>query len=351
MDRVLVLLGGVSAEHAISCLSGAAVLGAIDADRHEVVAIGIARDGRWMLGAATRPGADGLPEVDPGATACRLVAGPDGPLLVDGAGAPVSGRLDVAFPVLHGIGGEDGTIQAELGAVGLAHVGAGAIASGTGMDKAAMKDAFAAAGLPQVPHVVVRGDRRDDAAVRAAIAELALPWFVKPARQGSSIGITRVERSDGRDAALDAALEVAFAHDDVALVEAGVVGARELEVGVLERDGVVELTRPGEIVPSHEFYDFAAKYVDASELVVPADVGPEVVVECQRLARAAFAAIGARGMARVDLFLDGDGRLVVNEINTIPGFTERSMFPRLWAAEGVAFPELVERLLGAARHR
>lgn len=345
MDRVLVLLGGVSAEHSISCLSGDAVLAAIDRTRHDVVAVGITRDGRWVLGGAVRPGPDGLPEVDADAPGCRLVGDPSGAHLVDAASVAVSGPLDVAFPVLHGVGGEDGSIQAELAAVGIACVGAGAAASRIGMDKAAMKEAFAAVGLPQTAHVVVRGVDRDAPDVRAAIGALPLPWFVKPARQGSSIGITRVGHADGLGAALDAAL----VHDDVALVEAGVVGARELEVGVLERGGEVEVTRPGEIVPSHDFYDFEAKYLDDSELVVPALVDADVVTAAQRLAREAFAAIGARGMARVDLFLDTDGRLVVNEINTIPGFTERSMFPRLWAAEGVAFPTLVERLLDAAR--
>jgi D-alanine-D-alanine ligase len=343
--RVLVLLGGISAEHPISCLSGRAVIGAIDPTRHDVVAVGITRAGRWTLGAGTRDGADGLPEVDPDAPGCRLEAGPDGPRLVADDGTAVGAALDVAFPVLHGVGGEDGTVQRELAAAGLAVVGAGPEASAIGVDKAAMKAAFERAGLPRTPHVVVERADRDDPAARAAIAALVLPWFVKPARQGSSIGITRVTDAG----ALAGALDEAFAHDDVALVEAAVPGARELEVGVLERDGVVEVTRPGEIVPSHAFYDFEAKYLDDSELVVPADVDAGVVAEAARLARAAFAAIGASGMARVDLFLGTDGRLVVNEINTIPGFTERSMFPRLWAAEGVGFTELVERLLAAAR--
>jgi D-alanine-D-alanine ligase len=249
--------------------------------------------------------------------------------------------------VLHGVGGEDGTIQAQLAAAGVRCVGADATASHTGMHKAAMKEAFARAGLPQTEHVVVTAAEWDEDAevVRARIASLSLPWFTKPARQGSSIGITRVTDPD----TLGAALAVAFAHDDTVVVETGIVSVRELEVGVLEGQDGVRVSAPGEIVPSHEFYDFEAKYLDESELVVPAVVDAEVLAACRSLGRAAFDAIGCRGMARVDLFLTDDGRLLVNEINTIPGFTDRSMFPRLWQAEGVDYPTLIDLLLDGAR--
>jgi D-alanine-D-alanine ligase len=359
VDRVLVLFGGRSSEHEISCLSARSVLAAIDRSAHEVLAVGIARDGRWTVGERTVASADrdGLPAVDPDLPAGALVPVEGGAELVtfaaDGSVATRSGRIDVAFPVLHGIGGEDGSIQGLLETFGVPHVGADVAASSVGMHKGAMKAAFAREAIPQTPHLVVPASRwrTEPAAVRAEVRALEGPWFVKPARQGSSIGIGRVEvgPQDEVDAALDAAMAEALAHDDVVVIESAVESARELEVGVLERDGVVEVTAPGEIVSARVFYDFAAKYLADSQLIVPADVDTATVEAATGLARRAFAAIGCRGMARVDLFLAPDGRLLINEINTIPGFTQRSMFPRLWEAAGIDYPALVDRLLAAAR--
>jgi D-alanine-D-alanine ligase len=353
VKRVLLLFGGRSSEHEVSCLSARSVLAAVDRDRYEVFPVGITREGRWTLtdgDIVTRPGRP-MPEVDDAGPTVALVGSRRGPLLVeldeaDGSSRVVS-EIDVAFPVLHGPYGEDGTVQGLLTTVGVPFVGADVTASSIGIDKAAMKAAFAAIGLPQGDYATVHRGRWAEAPDTVADdleADLAYPWFVKPARQGSSIGISKVSsRSD-----LAAALDEAYRYDLVAVVEQGFDAPRELEVGVLgDRD--LEVTAPGEIRPSHEFYDFEAKYLDDSELVIPADVAPDVAARIDDLARQAYRAIGCRGMARVDFFLTGDGqRLVVNEINTIPGFTPNSMFPRLWDAEGLAYPALVDRLLELA---
>jgi D-alanine-D-alanine ligase len=350
--RVLVLYGGRSAEHPVSCLSARSVLGALAGTRHEVVPVGITRDGRWTLtDGSIPPVTDGLlPEVDGTGPAAALVTGDTGPQLVvfarDGA---VAQRvpLDVAFPVLHGPGGEDGSVQGMLATVGLPYVGADVAASALGVDKAAMKGRFRLNGLPQVAHLALdhaRWERESDL-VREELARIPLPWFVKPARQGSSIGITRVD--DAAD--LDAAIAEAARHDHRLIIEEGLTDLRELEVGILEEDGRIEVSCVGEIVPVNRFYDFDAKYVTPSRLEVPADVDPATAAAIEEVARRAFTAIGGRGMARIDLFLAADGRLLLNEINTIPGFTEASMFPRVWAASGVDFTALVERLLAAAR--
>ena len=349
--RVLVLYGGRSAEHEVSCLSARSVLAALDAERYEAVPVGITRDGRWTATDGRIEAAPGaaLPEVDGSGPTVALVGARRGPRLVevgdDGTGRD-RGPIDVCFPVLHGPYGEDGTVQGLLATVGLPFVGADVTASSVGIDKRAMKDTFAAQGLPQVPFVAVHraryGEERD--AVLAEVADaLTFPVFTKPARQGSSIGITKVAGADGLAAGIDEALR----YDRVVIVEEGVDGPRELEVGVLGND-TIEVTPPGEIRPSHEFYDFEAKYLDDSELVVPADVPVDVASRIDEIARQAYRAIGCRGMARVDFFLAGDGTLVLNEINTIPGFTPNSMFPRLWDAQGVGYPALVERLLTLA---
>jgi D-alanine-D-alanine ligase len=265
------------------------------------------------------------------------------------ADGTVSGRMDVdvAFPVLHGPGGEDGSVQGMLATVGLPYVGADVAASALGVDKAAMKGRFRLNGLPQVAHLAFEHERweREADLVREELARIPLPWFVKPARQGSSIGITRVDDLAG----LDAAIAEAARHDDRIVIEEGLISLRELEVGILEQDGRVEVSCVGEIVPVNRFYDFDAKYVTPSRLEVPADIDPATAEAIEEVARRAFTAIGGRGMARIDLFLAADGRLLLNEINTIPGFTEASMFPRVWAASGVDFTALVERLLVAAR--
>jgi D-alanine-D-alanine ligase len=350
--RVLVCYGGRSAEHGVSCLSARSVIGALADAGHEVLPVGIARDGRWTLTDGTvAPVVDGrLPEVDGAGPAVALATTADGPvLLVLDAGGAVTARhrFDVAFPVLHGPGGEDGSVQGLFATLGLPYVGADVQASTLAIDKGAMKDRFARDGLPQVAYAAFPVARwtTERAAVLDEVRRVPAPWFVKPARQGSSIGITRVEDEAG----LEAAVAAAAVHDDRIVVEEAVADPRELEVGVLERDGDVAVSCVGEIVPAHAFYDFDAKYLVASRLEVPADVDPATATAIEALARRAFAAIGGRGMARVDCFLAPDGRLLVNEINTIPGFTEASMFPLVWAASGVAFPALVARLVDAAR--
>jgi D-alanine-D-alanine ligase len=355
VKRVLLLFGGRSSEHEVSCLSARSVLAAIDRDRYQVLPVGITRDGRWTLtdGNIVTPPGRPMPEVDDAGPTVALVGSRRGPLLIEldetGGTSSVVSEVDVAFPVLHGPFGEDGTVQGLLATVGVPFVGADVTASSIGVDKAAMKAAFAAIDLPQGDYATVHRARWASDPDRVADeleAQLAYPWFVKPARQGSSIGISKVTAREH----VAAALEEAFGYDAVAVVERGFDAPRELEVGVL---GVGELhvTAPGEIRPSHEFYDFEAKYLDDSELVIPADVDAEVAATIDRMARDAYRAIGCRGMARVDFFLvDGDAgpRLVINEINTIPGFTPNSMFPRLWDAEGLTYPALVDRLLELA---
>jgi D-alanine-D-alanine ligase len=352
VKRVLLLYGGRSSEHEVSCLSARSVLEVIDRDRYEVLPVGITRDGRWTLtdGRIETPAGRPLPEVADEGDTVALVGGRKGPQLVrvdeSRGGAELVGPIDVAFPVLHGPWGEDGTVQGLLATVGVPYVGAGVTASSIGIDKGAMKAAFAARGLPQGPYRTVHRRRWEagrDAIVADLEERLAYPWFVKPARQGSSIGIGKVHDPSE----LDDAVAEAYRYDDVAVIEQGVDAPRELEVGVLG-DEELEVTAPGEIRPSHEFYDFEAKYLDESELVVPADVPAEVVARIDELAREAYRAIGCRGMARIDFFLDAAGELLVNEINTIPGFTPNSMFPRLWAAEGLDYPALVDRLLDLA---
>ncbi|HEX2029015.1 MAG TPA: D-alanine--D-alanine ligase family protein [Nitriliruptorales bacterium] len=350
--RALILYGGRSSEHGVSCLSARSVLAAIDRDRYEVVPVGITRGGRWVLtdgDIQTRPGR-ALPEVDDDGSTVALVLGRKGPALVrfdvdDDRYEAVSG-IDVAFPVLHGPYGEDGTVQGLLATFTVPYVGADVTASSVGIDKRAMKNAFKARGLPQVPYLPVRRERweRERGALLDEIeGALSYPIFTKPARQGSSIGITKVK---GRHQ-LEAGLQEAFEYDRVAIVEEGVEDLREIEVGALGNSEVA-VTAPGEIVPSHEFYDFEAKYLDASELILPADLPDDLTVAFQETARQAYHAIGCRGMARIDFFLRGERDLFVNEINTIPGFTPSSMFPRLWQAEGLEYSALVSRLLELA---
>jgi D-alanine-D-alanine ligase len=355
VKRVLLLYGGRSSEHAISCLSARSVLAVVDRERYEVLPVGITRDGRWTLTDGCIEAADGeLPIVPDDGPTVALVGTRRGPQLVqvdDGnhdrvVDATSLGRVDVAFPLLHGPWGEDGTVQGLLATVGVPYVGADVTASSIGIDKAAMKASFAAHGLPQLRYLVVHRSNWDaapDAVMTTLTDTLPAPWFVKPARQGSSIGITKVREPAG----LPGAMRTAYGHDVVAVIEEGLDGARELEVGVLGHE-VLEVTQVGEIVPSHDFYDFEAKYLDASELLIPADVTAGVASRIDELARAAYRAISCRGLARVDFFARLDGTIVVNEINTIPGFTPASMFPMLWASEGLDYPALVDRLLADA---
>jgi len=360
--RVAVVFGGRSSEHAISCVTAGSVLKALDRERYDVIPIGIAPDGRWVLEADDPDrhaikGPDQLPAVDADRAPVTLTrTGTGAGIVVSDPTTPPRelGDVDVVFPLLHGPWGEDGTIQGMLEMAGVRYVGAGVLASAVGMDKAYLKLVLAAAGLPVLPSTTVTAREwdTDPAAVRARVAELGYPAFVKPARGGSSIGIGKAHTADE----LDAAIEGALRHDPKVLVEVSAEGAREVECGVLESlDGGVETTVPAEIriTGDHEFYDFEAKYLpeEATELDVPADVPEETAAEVRALAERAFRAVGCEGLARVDFFLMPDGSLIVNELNTMPGFTPLSMFPRMWAATGLDYPALVDRLVTLAMRR
>ncbi|MDV3127179.1 D-alanine--D-alanine ligase [Mycobacterium sp. 21AC1] len=357
--RVAVVYGGRSSEHAISCVSAGSILRNLDPERFEVVAVGITPDGSWML-TDGRPETlaitDGqLPEVTEASgeeLALSADPGRSGQLLSLGSGpAEVLAAVDVVFPVLHGPYGEDGTIQGLLELAGVPYVGSGVLSSAAGMDKEFTKKLLAAEGLPIGDQVVLRPK---DATVTLDDRErLGLPVFVKPARGGSSIGVSRVTAWDE----LAAAIELARRHDPKVIVEAAVPG-RELECGVLEMpNGTIEASTVGEIrvagVRGREdgFYDFATKYlVDAAELDVPAKIDDDIANEVRRLAVAAFTAIDGQGLARVDFFLTDDGP-VINEINTMPGFTTISMFPRMWAASGIDYATLLATMVDTALAR
>jgi D-alanine-D-alanine ligase len=349
--RLLLVFGGRSAEHEVSVASAASVRAALDPDRYEVVSVGIDKTGRWHLLpgppelGAGRSGE--LPEVGTSAGAEVALAREPGAGELVGEGGERR-PIDVVFPILHGPFGEDGTIQGLLELTGIPYVGAGVLASAVGMDKAIQKVLFRAAGLPVVDHeVVYRREWADDPEAVAARADsLGTPLFVKPAALGSSVGITKVKSLSD----LEPALEEAFAHGPKALIEAAADGAREIEVAVLGNDDPVASV-PGEVLPSAEFYDYRAKYLDEStRLEVPATLPPEVVEEVQRMAVTAFRAIDGSGMARVDFFYR-EPELLVNEINTIPGFTQVSMYPRMWEASGLSYSELVDRLVQLAIER
>ncbi|HET9671544.1 MAG TPA: D-alanine--D-alanine ligase family protein [Actinomycetota bacterium] len=351
--RVAVLFGGRSAEHEVSCLSARSVIDALDLDEVEVIPIGISREGRWhrLPGPPALPSETGrMPEVIPGAgTAVELAGEAASSELVsaDGSREPV----DVVFPVLHGPAGEDGAVQGLLELAGVPYVGSGVLGSALGLHKDVQKRLLRDAGIPIGPYEPVheREWLDDPAPAEAAARALGYPVFVKPATLGSSVGVTRVDEEAG----LAPALREAFRYAREALVERAAQGARELECSVLGNDEPVASV-PGEIVTEgHAFYDYEAKYLDehGARLLIPADVPPEVRTEVQRLAIASFRAIRCAGMARVDFFLLDDGQLWVNEVNTIPGFTSISMYPKLWEASGLPYPELVRRLLDLAIER
>ena len=358
--RVAIVFGGRSPEHAVSCSTAASVLAAIDRDKYDVVPVGIARDGRWVLVAddpePLRLAPGHVPEVSGTSNVLVPLGSTQRSLTVLDPGQPPRelGEVDVVFPLLHGPFGEDGTIQGLLELADVRYVGSGVTSSAVMMDKAFMKLVFASAGLPIADHVVVtdRQWRRERPAVEEAVATLGWPVFVKPARSGSSIGISRVASPDE----LAAAVEAARAHDPKVVVEAGVTG-REIECAVLAgRDGdPPRPSRLGEAVvgaESHAFYDFEAKYLaDDVALVCPADVPAEVAAEMTALAVRAFEAAGCEGLARVDFFYADDGRVILNEINTMPGFTPSSMYPYAWQHSGLSYPELIDELLQLALER
>ena len=360
--RVAVVFGGTSSEHGVSCLTAAGVLSALDRERFDVVGIGITRTGRWILvdpDTISRLGVtDGkLPELSENAAEALLMRVTTGSELAVREQSVLSqlGPVDVALALLHGPFGEDGTIQGLFEMMGTRYVGAGVLASAVGMDKHFMKLVLAASGLPVGPFVpIIPAEwQRDKAACLEAAATLHYPLFVKPARGGSSLGISRVDDP----ARLEQAIEVAQAYDPKIIIEQGFVGARELECGVLgDLDGGLPMASVVAEIRVHSesgFYDFEAKYLpeEQVDLDVPAEIRPELADQVRQLAIKTFQAIGCEGLARVDVFVTSDGQVVVNEINTMPGFTQHSMFPRMWAASGVQYPELVERLITLALGR
>ncbi len=357
--RLVVLFGGRSAEHDVSCVSARHVLAAVDPARYDVEPIGITRDGAWVLAegavAALEAGADAMPD--------HLTA--DGPA-VDALPALASSGSEttVVLPVLHGPMGEDGTMQGLLELAGVPYVGAGVLASALCMDKVAFKDHLASHGLPQCAYRWITVDdgvvRRPDGGkvdlgieIQAAIGELGLPMFIKPANMGSSVGVSRATDEDE----VRAAIELAATYDREVILEEEVVG-REIEIAVLGNEDP-EASVAGEIVPGADFYDYEDKYEDGADLLIPAPLSDDELAEMQRLAIGAYRACKVEGLSRVDFFYEDGSRdpsrtrgWLVNEINTMPGFTPISMYPKMWQASGLDYPALIDRLveLAIARH-
>ena len=354
--RVVLLFGGRSSEHSISCATASGVLGAIDRSKYEIIPVGITKQGVFVPAIddaahwALRKGELATVEFEgsiiefslDGSRSLTLVA-------ADGSRTPL-GQVDLVFPLLHGPFGEDGTMQGYLELVGVPYVGNGVLASAAGMDKEFSKALFQAAEVPVTPHVVIREERWSsdpESALEAVRGLGGLPLFVKPARAGSSVGVSKVKTWD----AFGDAVALAFEHDDKLVVEHGLVG-REVECAVLSSfDGKApRVSVAGEIVvKGREFYDFDAKYQDEDsvDLIVPAVMSAEQLAEMQTIARRAFQALGCEGLGRVDFFLTEQG-FFVNEINTMPGFTPLSMFPSLWQASGIAYPALIDELIALA---
>jgi D-alanine-D-alanine ligase len=358
--RVLLLFGGRSAEHDVSCVTAVAVARALDPERYEVVPIGITTEGEWLLAgearAALEKGVTALPAAF--AVEGEVVRPPSGPAhreivprgSVGEPSEPTGLAPDVVLPLLHGPYGEDGTVQGLLELAGLPYVGSGVLGSAVSLDKVMMKRAFAAAGLPQARYLELRdGGDRDSFATRV-LAELGLPVFVKPANMGSSVGVTKAH--DGAE--LHAGIALALDYDEWCVAEEAVVG-REIEVAVLG-DDPPQASAPGEIIPGDEFYSYADKYESGeAQLLVPAPLSDALAAEVRGLAIRAFEACRCEAMARVDFFFEDrpDGRgFLLNELNTIPGFTPISMYPKLWEESGISYSELLDRLidLALARH-
>jgi D-alanine-D-alanine ligase len=344
--RIGVIFGGRSGEHEVSLASAASVIRALDPEKYEPVPIGITKDGRWLVGTSA---VKMLPEVLKSGDRVILPADPSAAALVPvgvGSGQP-SVPVDVMFPVLHGTFGEDGTVQGLLELAGLPYVGAGVLASSVGMDKDVQKRLFEQTGIPIVPYIAVRRSdwERDRVKVLREIKKkFRFPLFVKPATLGSSVGMTRVKAAHEISAAMDHAAEFALK----IMVERGVNG-REIEISVLGNDDV-RASIPGEIVPHREFYDYTAKYLEGgTELVIPAALSKKQVATFQDYAVRAFRAIDGTGMARCDFFLERrTGKIFINELNTIPGFTSISMYPKMWEASGLPYPQLIDRLIELA---
>mgnify|MGYP001072429504 CR=1 FL=1 len=349
--RVAVLCGGRSAEHEVSLRSAGNVIRAMNPKKYQVLVIGIDRQGCWRLYDAERfvACADDPGRIRLRQNGRRLALAPGSGRFIDLGKGRALAAVDVVFPVLHGPFGEDGTVQGLLELAGLPYVGAGVLGSAAGMDKEVMKRLLSEAGVPVTEFAVLYRHRADPAHLRSSVARLGLPLFVKPANLGSSVGVSKVRTRPE----LSDALRLAFAYDDKVLLESFVPG-REIECSVLgNADPVASL--PGEVVPQAEFYSYRAKYIDENGALLraPVDLPERLIAEVQRLSVESFRACCCAGMARVDLFLTPRGRLVVNELNTIPGFTSISMYPKLWQASGISYTKLIDRLIRLAldRHR
>jgi D-alanine-D-alanine ligase len=341
--RVGVIYGGKSGEHEVSVASAAAIFKHLDSTRYEAVPIRIAKTGQWQLGARVPQALSAADVIRQGQSEALQAVEPSA--VVSDAG------IDVVFPVLHGPYGEDGTVQGLLELMNVPYVGAGVLGSAVGMDKAVMKTLFAAHGLPIVAHIVVLRHEwaRDARAVTTRVSQqLGYPVFVKPANLGSSVGISKAKD----DETLAPAMSMALDYDRKVVIEAAVPNAREIECSVLGNDEP-QASVPGEIIPSREFYDYEAKYLDeGSRSVIPADLTAEQAADIRRLAIEAFRAVDGAGMSRVDFLMARDtGEMYLNEVNTIPGFTTISMYPKMWEASGLPYPELLDRLIQLALER
>ena len=351
--RLLLLFGGQSAEHDVSRVSAVAVARALDPNRYDVVPVAITREGRWLLAERARAALETgqfPPAFDVDGAPVRLADRRPGlgssVVRLESGGNPL-GAVDVAFPLLHGPYGEDGTVQGLLELAGLPYVGSGVLGSAVGMDKVMMKRAFTACGLATPRYVALRDDGVTKADLDRCEGQIGYPAFVKPANLGSSVGVSKATDRAG----LEEAVETALRFDEWILVEEGIAG-REIEVAVLG-DRPPEASLPGEIVPGADFYTYEDKYLDgAAELRAPTDLDPDRIAEVRRLAVEAFNACRCEAMARVDFFFEDPGRgFLVNEVNTIPGFTPISMYPRLWEVTGVPYSELLDRLVALALER
>lgn len=353
--RVGVIFGGRNTEHEVSLTSARSVMNALDKDQYEVIPLGITKDGRWMWGGdpllelEQHADAHLLPrQPAPGAVAqSTALATTDGRL--PGDVAPVE-HVDVMLPILHGLNGEDGTLQGMLELANVAYVGCGVLASSVGMDKGMMKAAFGAAGLPQVPYLLLRRHdwaRNEEGVIAEVESALRYPVFTKPANAGSSVGVSKCRDREE----LRAGIALAAAHDRRIIVEQG-INVREIEVAVLGNDEP-EASVCGEVVPANEWYDYADKYLDGrTAYLIPAPLDPAVCDRIRRMAVDAFKAIDGAGLARVDFLLEQEtGAVFLNELNTLPGFTAGSMYPKLWEATGLPYPALLDRLIELAIER
>ena len=344
MRRVAILCGGPGSEHEISCLSAGGVLSAIDRNEYEPILIGITPEGKWMalpldyplsLENGTLPSVSGgFPEVIRGKSGMTV------------GGAPLA--IDVIIPVLHGTYGEDGQLQSDLDYLGIAYVGSGAIASELAMDKSDAKTFFVAAGIAIAPSITVTENewKSNPETITQSIKPLGMPLFVKASRGGSSRGTVKVKELS----AFASAMEEALSFDSKVLIESAIDGA-EVECAVLEIDGNAKASIPGKvwIDPAYEFYDYHAKYLDgATRIDIPAPFSAEIIEKIQNLALIAFKAIGAQGLARVDFFVTQAGEIIINEINTMPGFTRTSAYPKMWQATGIGYSEVITHLLQSA---